>query len=184
MWKKGDSEEPRQSAAPSAKPNQISATRRPQGSGERAIIGPSITIRGDVSGGEDLLVQGCVEGTIDLKKNMVTIGADGRVKANVAARVVTIEGEVEGDLQGEEQIILRPTARVQGNIAAPRVTLEDGAMFRGTIDMDVKPAKGAGQAPSKPVPPAAQTQSTPSTARTGNSEPALGKGPDRPQPKG
>lgn len=104
-------------------------------SSERATIGRSITIKGEVSGDEDLLIQGRVDGTVDLKQHAVTVGGEGKVNANITGRVVTVEGEVEGDLQAEEQVILRNSARVQGDIQAPRVILEDGASFRGLVDM-------------------------------------------------
>ena len=100
------------------------------------MIGPSITIKGDVSGDEDLIIQGRIDGKVDLAQHNVTIGEDGRVKADVHGRTVIVEGEVEGDLRAQEQIILRHTAKVQGSIAAPRVSLEDGAVFRGGIEMD------------------------------------------------
>ena len=102
-----------------------------------ATIGPSICIRGDLTGDEDLIVQGRVEGTVTLTKNLVTIGKDGRINATVNARVIHVEGQVEGDLNGEEQVILQRSGTVQGNITAPRVTLEDGCKFKGSIDMDV-----------------------------------------------
>jgi cytoskeletal protein CcmA (bactofilin family) len=104
-------------------------------SGERATIGRSITIRGDVTGEEDLLIQGRVEGSVDLKQNSVTVGPEGDVKASIVARVVTIEGKVQGNLTAAEQIILRRSARVEGDLAAPSVVLEDGARFRGGVDM-------------------------------------------------
>jgi cytoskeletal protein CcmA (bactofilin family) len=103
---------------------------------ETATIGPSIQIRGDLSGDEDLVVQGRVEGTITLKQNLVTIGQEGQVNATVNARVVMVEGRVEGDLNGEEQVVLKSSASVRGNIAAPRITIEDGAHFKGSIDME------------------------------------------------
>ncbi len=101
----------------------------------RATIGRSITIRGEVSGDEDLLIQGRVDGSVDLKQHAVTVGPEGEVKASITARLVTVEGSVEGDLRAEEQIILRSSARVQGDLTAPRVVLEDGARFRGGVDM-------------------------------------------------
>lgn len=107
----------------------------PRGGGT-ATIGPSITIKGNVTGDEDLLIQGRIDGKVNLAKHNVTIGSNGRVKADVQGRTVIVEGEVEGDLRGQEQIILRQTAKVNGSIAAPRVTLEDGAVFRGAIEMD------------------------------------------------
>lgn len=105
-------------------------------SGGPATIGPSITIKGDVTGNEDLVIQGKIDGKVDLAKHNVTIGPEGRVKADVFGRSVIVEGEVEGDLRGEEQVILRHSAKVQGNITAPRVALEDGATFRGGIEME------------------------------------------------
>ena len=109
------------------------------------MIGPSITIKGDVSGDEDLVIQGRIEGKVNLAQHNVTIGPEGRVKADVHGRTVVVEGEVEGNLRGQEQIILRHTAKVEGSIAAPRVSLEDGAVFRGGIEMDAsgKPPKPA-----------------------------------------
>jgi len=104
-----------------------------------ATIGPSITIKGNVTGDEDLVIQGQIDGKVKLGKHNVTIGSDGRVKADVHGRTVVVEGEVEGDLRAQEQIVLRRTAKVIGSIAAPRVTLEDGAVFRGAIEMDASP---------------------------------------------
>jgi cytoskeletal protein CcmA (bactofilin family) len=143
MFKKDDTEP--SSAQP--RPPQSGAGRAPapRRSGGAAIIGPSITIKGDVSGDEDLMIQGQIEGKIKLAKHNVTIGSDGHVKADVHGRTVVVEGQVEGDLHAKEQIILRHTARVEGSIAAPRVTLEDGAVFRGGIEME------AGGKEGKPV---------------------------------
>jgi cytoskeletal protein CcmA (bactofilin family) len=104
-----------------------------------ATIGPSIVIRGEVTGDEDLLIQGQVDGSVALELHSVTIGDGGRVKAGVTGRVITVEGSVEGDLTAEEQIILRGTARVKGDLIAPRVILEDGASFRGLVDMGTTP---------------------------------------------
>jgi len=111
--------------------------------GERAVIGASITIRGDVTGDEDLVIQGRIEGKVDLAQHNVTVGANGRIKANIFGRSVTVEGEVEGDLRAEEQIAIRKTGKVHGNVAAPRVTIEDGATFQGSIDMERKAAPTA-----------------------------------------
>ena len=105
---------------------------------DRAIIGPSITIKGDVTGEEDLVIQGRVEGKVDLAQHNVTVGANGRIKANIMGRSVTVEGEVEGDLRAEEHIAIRKSGKVHGNVSAPRVTIEDGAMFKGSIDMERK----------------------------------------------
>jgi len=176
MWKKGESEEPvvsrspdrpQVSGAPTAEP------RRGGGPGERAVIGPSIVVTGEIRGEEDLLVQGRVEGTIELAAHSITIGTDGRVQADTHGRIVTIEGEVEGDVRGEEKVVLRPTARVRGTITAPRVALEDGARFQGTIDMDfeLKAPKRSVTTSSAARPAAAETAGpTPATGPTGGSK--------------
>ncbi len=102
-----------------------------------AVIGPKIRFKGELVGEEDLLVQGKVEGTIDLKGHNLTVGEQGILQANVSAKTITVEGRVEGDLHGEERIAIRASSHVQGNIKAERVILEDGAKFRGSIDMEM-----------------------------------------------
>jgi len=120
-------------------------------SGGSAVIGASISVKGDVSGDEDLVILGRVEGTVNLAQNNVTIGPSGRVKADVRGKMVIVEGEIEGDLKAGEQIILRNTAKVEGSISAPRVALEDGAVFRGGIEMDSSSSKGPAAQPSAPA---------------------------------
>ena len=110
-----------------------------------SVVGPSIFIQGEMTGDEDLEVQGRVEGSITLKKNLVTIGKDGRVNATVNAQSIRVEGAVEGELHGREQVIVSRTGSVSGNIVAPRVTLEDGCRFKGAIDMEGSDAGGAGK---------------------------------------
>ena len=100
------------------------------------MVGPSITIKGEVTGEEDLLIQGKVEGTINLKDQEVSVGQSGEVTADVNARVVKIDGKVTGDISGTEKVVISQSGNVRGNIVAPRVTLEDGAIFKGSIDMD------------------------------------------------
>jgi len=103
---------------------------------ESTIIGPSISVKGELTGEEDLTIQGQVEGQIDLKKSRVTIARTGCIKADVYGKIITIEGEVRGNLFGEEMIVLRQSAVVRGNMTTPRINLEDGAKFKGNIDMD------------------------------------------------
>jgi cytoskeletal protein CcmA (bactofilin family) len=114
----------------------------------RALVGPATVIRGELAGEEDLLVEGRIEGKIDLKQNAVTIGAKGRVSAEILARAILIDGEVEGNLIAEEQITIRRTGRVRGDLVAPRVTIEDGARFKGSIDMEPKRASTPAVTPS------------------------------------
>jgi cytoskeletal protein CcmA (bactofilin family) len=140
-------------------------------SSERATIGRSITIRGDVGGDEDLLIQGQVDGSVSLDLHSVTVGSQGRVNANITGRVVVVEGQVEGDLNAKEQIILRSSAQVKGDISAPRVVLEDGASFRGLVDMGApaedKPA--AEESATKAASDAKSADSSRSTGTSGNS---------------
>jgi cytoskeletal protein CcmA (bactofilin family) len=131
MWKK----EEEQIGRPMAESQPQVATPPPTKSSGRATIGPSISIRGDVTGSEDLLIQGQIDGSVTLADHSVGVGSKGRVNANIIGRLITIEGRVEGDLTAQEQIVLRGSSNVKGDIKAPRVVLEDGATFRGLVDM-------------------------------------------------
>src|SRR5215203_887170 len=129
---------PRPSAAPAPTPAAAAAAPEPPRRTDRATIGPSIFIKGDLTGEEDLVIEGRVEGKVDLKQNNVTVGKDGRVRADVFGKVVIIEGEVDGNVFAREQAILRQSGAIRGNITAPRVILEDGSRFKGSIDMEGK----------------------------------------------
>jgi cytoskeletal protein CcmA (bactofilin family) len=138
MWKKDEEQGGQQSPLSTTSAPRVTST-----SAGRATIGPSITIKGDVTGSEDLLIQGKIDGSVTLDLHAVAVGSEGHVKANISGRVITVEGHVEGDLIAKEQIILRGTAHVQGDIKAPRVVLEDGATFRGLVDMGSKPKESS-----------------------------------------
>ena len=176
MWKKDEMPAP----AP-ATPRPEEKTPRPESpkaatsTGERATIGPSITIRGEVSGDEDLLIQGRVDGSVDLKLQSVTVGREGRVKANITSRVIIVEGEVEGDLLAEEQIILRSTSKVQGDITAPRVVLEDGASFRGGVEMGDSSEQGKRAGGSPPAEPKKVPEPPKVSSEPGKALPGAGK---------
>ena len=143
MWKKDDvTPDPPSTPAPEDRTVRMGSPVPPRPGAERASIGRSITIRGEVSGDEDLLIQGRVDGSVTLPQQSVIVGKEGRVKAGITGRIVTVEGEVEGDLTAQEQVVLRSTARVRGDITAPRLVLEDGANFRGLVDMETP---GAGE---------------------------------------
>jgi cytoskeletal protein CcmA (bactofilin family) len=151
-WKRDDSPGPHPQPEPQIQPRPLptaaapapQAPEPPRRTGERATIGPSIFIKGDLAGEEDLVIEGRVEGKVDLKQHNVTIGKNGRVKADVFGRVVTVEGEVDGNVYAQEQAVLRQSGAVRGNITSPRVTLEDGSRFKGSIDMDSSRAGGPG----------------------------------------
>lgn len=110
--------------------------RSPAGAAGSATIGPSISIDGTLKGEEDLTVEGRIKGTVQLKAHTLTVGAQGTLDAEVYAHTILVEGTVNGDLYASECISIRKSARVKGNILAPRISLEDGAKFRGSIDMD------------------------------------------------
>lgn len=129
--------ESRSTGAPAARPAHTG------GSGEMAVIGRSIRIDGDLQGEEDLRIEGRVTGTVKLVNNSLTIGKEGEIHADVYAKAITVDGVMEGDLFGAEQVAIRRNARVKGNITAPRVSLEDGAHFRGSIEMDAEAVEAA-----------------------------------------
>ena len=142
-------------AETSFEPVTSSATTTPEPTSMRttAMIGPSITIKGTVTGDEDLIVQGKVEGSIELNDHEVSVGSSGQVTADINARVIRIDGEVSGDVSGNEKVVISKSGNVRGNIVAPRVTLEDGAVFKGSIDMDPgdKGAASKTRGPSNPA---------------------------------
>jgi cytoskeletal protein CcmA (bactofilin family) len=123
-------------------------------SGETAVIGRSIRISGDLRGDEDLRIEGDVTGTVELRNNALTIGKEGKIKADVYARSIAVDGETRGDLYATERVSVHVNARVQGNIISPRVSIEEGAHFKGSIEMDpaaVEKALGKTATESKPA---------------------------------
>lgn len=111
-------------------------------------IGKSVVIKGELNGSEDLTIEGQVEGKIELRQNVLTIGANGKIKAQVFAKSVIILGEVTGNVSASDKVDIRDNGSVDGDIAAPRVAIAEGAHFRGSIDMQ-KVAGKPGDAPPK-----------------------------------
>jgi len=112
-----------------------------------ANIGKSITIKGDLSGNEDLQIDGTVEGRIDLPNNQLTIGAEGRVKAEVHAKAVIVVGHVTGNLSAADRIQVEATGIVDGDVKAPRLVIQEGAMLNGGVEMSGSTAKSSHAAP-------------------------------------
>ncbi len=102
-----------------------------------SILGPTLKFKGELTANEDLVVQGQIEGSIKHTSNL-TIGQEGKVKANIEAEHVSIEGEVHGDIGGDTSVVVKESANVEGNIYSPTVTLREGATFNGKIDMSGK----------------------------------------------
>ena len=160
-WKRNESETPTRSTPQPAAPPSRST-------GQSATIGASIRIKGDLSGDEDLLIQGQIQGKIKLQSHNVTVGPSGRVKADIRGRTIRVEGEVDGNLYGEEEIVIRSSGRVQGNLQAPRVTLENGSNFKGSIDMDAETQKrpAAAGSPTPAPRPAAAAKLAPDASKS------------------
>lgn len=114
------------------------------------MIGAKVKVNGDIISSEDLLVEGEVNGTFTLTENELVIGTSGRVKADISAKTVRVEGEVAGDIEGKERVVICASGNVEGNVRSPRVILEDGGRFKGNIDMGG--AKGATAPKAAPAP--------------------------------
>ena len=125
----------KQSDAPATSFRIEAATSEPRQAPKGvSVLGPTLTFRGgELSSDEDLVIEGTVEGKIAHQSHHLTIGKNGKVKANVRARLITVYGTVEGDLHGDEGVQIAASARVIGNVVAPRVSLEPGARFEGSI---------------------------------------------------
>lgn len=119
--------------------NQGDSAPKSNGKAGSAVIGESVIISGDVTGKEDIVISGSVEGDINFRENNILIGNSGRINANVTAKNVIVEGEVKGELRASEQVTIKPDGRVTGDIRAPRVVLDDGCQFKGSVDMEEMP---------------------------------------------
>ena len=100
-----------------------------------AQIGKSVVIKGELSGSEDLYLDGQVEGSIALKGNSLTVGPNGQVKASVDAKGVVVQGKLEGNIQASDRVDLRKSAIVTGDISAQRISIEEGAFLQGKVDI-------------------------------------------------
>src|SRR6516162_8257207 len=165
MWKRDEAVRP-PSPQPTAVPTPTpvaSAGGRPETSHhhmEKDIvnIGKSVVIKGELSGSEDLTIEGHVEGTIQLRENVLTVGPNGRIKAQVFAKAVIVLGEVTGNVTASDKVDIRDNGSVDGDIVAPKVAIAEGAHFRGSVDMQ---RKGAAQQPAQAAAKPAQTSPAP-----------------------
>ncbi len=166
MWKRDESAKPAATPAPAPAPGATPAHTpavpsggdyRPQNARDTVNIGKSVFIKGELSGSEDLTIEGSVEGRIELKENTLTIGPNGKIRAEVFAKQVIVLGEVTGNVTATEKVDIRDNGSVDGDVTSPRVAIAEGAHFRGAIDMQ-RAGQSAAAAVSKPVvkdPPAA-----------------------------
>lgn len=139
MWKRGQTTSPENNSTPT--PAQDISTSSPPRT-ERVVdnktmanIGKSVIINGELKGSEDLSIEGQVEGKIELKDHLLTIGQNGRIRAEIHAKSVVVHGQVIGNIIAAERVIIREHGSVDGDIIAPRVSIAEGALFKGKIDM-------------------------------------------------
>src|SRR5947207_5651404 len=160
MWKRDEAVRPAsgQPAAPQPPASTTAGTPGPRVEASQQMekdivnIGKSVVIKGELNGSEDLTIEGHVEGTIQLRDHVLTIGPNGRIKAQVFAKSVIVLGEVTGNVTASEKVDIRDNGSVDGDIVSPRVAIAEGAHFRGSVDMQRKGAPGQSQ--GKPVQPA------------------------------
>ena len=108
-----------------------------------ASLGKSVVIKGEVSGSEDLYVDGEIEGSIDLRNHSVTIGPNGKLKASVSAKSIVVQGKVDGSLSASDRLDLRKSAIVTGDVTTQRIAIEEGAFLKGKVDIQKDPGKGS-----------------------------------------
>ena len=143
MWKREEPVRPAASATGSSQDTRGESSEAARRSGRVAEslgrdvvnIGKSVVIKGELSGSEDLTIEGQVDGKIELRQHVLTIGPHGRIKAQVFAKSVIVMGEVNGNIAATEKINIRENGSVDGDVTAPRVAISEGARFRGSIDM-------------------------------------------------
>jgi cytoskeletal protein CcmA (bactofilin family) len=150
-------ESPKEVSPVSSMPQQFSSE-----SGRNAVahIGKSVVIRGELSGSEDLYIDGQVEGTIELREHNLTVGPNGRVNANMNAKEVIVQGAVKGNIRAVDRVDIRKSGSVSGDLVAARIVIEDGAFFKGSIDIQKGGDAKSGGAPR----PAESSSSAPQPA--------------------
>lgn len=148
-------------SAPSITPSAKEASKfapEPHRSGDVGHIGKSVVIRGELTGSEDLYLDGEIEGTINLRDHKMVIGPNGRIKAAITAREIVIHGKVEGNIGGSDRVELKRASTVHGDISTHRIVIEDGALFKGAVDIREQTQNGDSKSENrKPVSPAVHT---------------------------
>jgi cytoskeletal protein CcmA (bactofilin family) len=132
--------------APAARSSASAATQAPT---DQATIGKSLVVKGEVTGSESLYIDGKVDGTINLPGNRVTVGRNGQVSANISAREVVVLGKVKGNINASDRVDIRSEGALTGDVIAQRISIEDGAFFKGGIDIR-KPGQEKTTAEAKP----------------------------------
>lgn len=167
MWK------PNQPATPSTPPTDPARSATPAGGasfdarsaagapGDQATIGKSLVVKGEISGAESLYIDGKVEGSINLPGNRVTVGRNGQVAATILAREIVVLGKIRGNCQATDRVDIRAEGSLTGDVIAARISIEDGAFFKGGIDIrkpGADPKNGSAPAPAATTPEAAPAE--------------------------
>ncbi len=166
MWGKAPKSAPEPAAAPVSTPlpQAVPASPRPAPvAASVATIGKAIAIRGEVTGSEDLRIEGEVQGSVCLRGATVTVGTNGRVRADIEAREIAVEGSVEGNLVATERVCIGASGVVQGEVRTHRIAIEDGAILQGTVDI-VKPGELRSAPAAKSFAAAASASASPSSS--------------------
>ncbi len=164
MWKKNEPEPPADRPTSAAPAPRVAATPTPPVSTKPARIGANLSFKGELQGDEDLIIEGRVEGRISIKQGSVTVGDKGRVDADIEAASIQVAGTVKGNLTGADRVVLLESGRVEGNITAKSVILENGCRFKGSIDME---GDGASRAQTRGISSSASTSATPTAKPNG-----------------
>jgi cytoskeletal protein CcmA (bactofilin family) len=175
MWKRDEAVKPPTPPSPAAPPAAAASAApaatasEPRGTGARDLvhIGKSVVIKGELNGSEDLTIEGHVEGKIELRDHVLTIGPNGKIRAAVFAKSVIVLGEVIGNITASEKVDLRDHGSVDGDIVSPRVAIAEGAHFRGSVDMK-RTGAAAARPEVKPAEPKAEVRPAGSPAPVAN----------------
>jgi|SRR5579883_2346069 len=163
--------------APAPRPVAV----EPEGARGAAVIGKSVVLKGQIVSREDLYIDGDVEGSVELPEHRLTVGMHGRVQAGIKAREIVIVGTVNGNAEASDKIDIRKEAKMTGDLKTARIVIEDGAYFKGSIDItrtDAPAAKKPAQAP-QPQPQAAPAPAPAAAAPAASMNPAAGEVPRR-----
>ncbi|HEY1647262.1 MAG TPA: polymer-forming cytoskeletal protein [Terracidiphilus sp.] len=145
-------EPPRAAPQPTPVEAPSSSSNRPQAiTGEQATIGKGLFIKGEITGSESLYIDGKVEGSLNLPGNRVTVGRNGQVSANITAREIVVLGKVRGNVSATDRVDIRAEGSLNGDVAAARISIEDGAFFKGGIDIRKPDSKAAAAPGPEPV---------------------------------
>lgn len=153
MWKPSQPEPPASNPTPEpVRPtppsSALESANRAATTGEQATIGKGLFIKGEITGSESLFIDGKVEGSILLNGNRVTVGRNGQVAASITAREVVVLGKVRGNVTASDRVDIRAEGALTGDVSAARISIEDGAFFKGGIDIRKAEAKPAGATPA------------------------------------